>query len=229
MPDSVDKLLKSALAARFSFGQILVQKREGAGFVASHRDDETLDQLQTHRDAGDAIEIAKYDDAGNYRPLKTAPNLRHGWRLELATVEELRRALDYFYPGRLVVFAAWKSGYLKTTALRETLDRQSGMYRVAAKISDPQINDLVADFCRSDSGCLRTILWKRDRNGVIASTKLPKEKFDPSYDQATARSRRPAGDARASHKKAATVPLLCQEACNLLVAECRKGVKGENA
>ena len=169
------------------------------------------------------------DDAGNYRPLKTAPNLRHGWRLELATVEELRRALDYLYPSRFAVFAAWKSGYLKTTALRETLDRQSGMYRVAAKISDPQINDLVADFCRSDGGCLRTILWKRDQNGVIASTKLPTEKFDPAYDQLMACSRRPAGDARASHSEAATVPLLCQEACNLLVAECRKVVKGESA
>ena len=54
-----------------------------------HRDDESLDQLQTYQDAENAIEIAKYDDAGNYRPLKTAPNLRHGWRLELATVEEL--------------------------------------------------------------------------------------------------------------------------------------------
>ena len=129
-----------------------------------------------------------HDDTGNYRPLKTAPNLRHGWRLELATVEELRRALDYFYPSRLAVFAAWKSGCLKTTSLRDTLDRQSGMYRVAAKISDPQINDLVADFCRSDTGCLRTILWKRDRNGVIASTKLPKEKFDPAYDQVMASS-----------------------------------------
>jgi 4Fe-4S iron-sulfur cluster binding domain len=156
--------------------------------------------------------------------------LRHGWRLELATVEELRRALDYFYPSRLTVYAAWKRGYLKTTALRETLDRQSGMYRVAAKISDPQINDLVADFCRSDGACLRTILWKRDQNGVIASTKLPKEKFDPACDQVMAAcSRRPAGDARASHSEAATVPLICQEACNLLVAECRKVVKGESA
>ena len=229
MGDSIEEIF-NGVAAPFSFGQILVKKREGAGFVLLHRDDESLDQLQTYRDAEDAVEIAKYDDAGNYRPLKTAPNLRHGWRLELATIEELRRALDYFYPSRLAVFAAWKSGYLKTTALRETLDRQSGMYRVAAKISDPQINDLVADFCRSDSGCLRTILWKRDRNGVIASTKLPKEKFDPVYDQVMAAcSRRPAGDARASHSEAATVPLLCQEACNLLVAECRKVVKGESA
>ena len=229
MADSIAEIF-NGFAAPFCFGQILVTKREGAGFVLLHRDDESLDQLQTYQDAENAIEIAKYDDAGNYRPLKTAPNLRHRWRLELATVEELRRALDYFYPGRLAVFAAWKSGYLKTTALRETLDRQSGMYRAAAKISDPQINDLVADFCRSDSGCLRTILWKRDRNGVIASTKLPKEKFDPVYDQVMAPcSRRPAGDARASHSEAATVPLLCQEACNLLVAECRKVVKDESA
>ena len=229
MRDLIQEIF-NGVALPFSFGQILVTKNESTGFVLLHRDDALRDQLQVYRDAEDAVEIAKYDDAGNYRPLKTAPNLRHGWRLELATTEELRRALDCFYPGRLAGFAAWRKGSLETTALRETLDRQSGMYRVAAKISDPQINDLVADFCRSDSGCLRTILWKRDRNGIIASTKLPKEKFDPVYDQAMAAcSRRPAGDARASHSEAATVPLLCQEACNLLVAECRKKVKDESA
>jgi hypothetical protein len=227
MADLIEEIF-NGFAAPFCFGQILVQKREGAGFVLLHRDDESLDKLQRYQETENAIEIAKYDDAGNYRPLKTAPNLRHGWRLELATVDELRRALDYFYPSRLAVFAAWKRGYLKTTALRETLDRQSGMYRAAAKISDPQINDLVADFCRSDSGCLRTILWKRDRNGVIASTKLPKEKFNPVYDQVMAAcSHRPPDDARASHSEAAKVPLLCQEPCNLLVAECRKVVKNE--
>jgi sirohydrochlorin cobaltochelatase len=225
MADLIEEIF-NGLAAPFYLGQILVEQREGAGFVLLHRDDESLDQLQTYRDAEDAIEIAKHDDAGNYRPLKTAPNLRHGWRLELPSIEELKRALDYFYPGRLAVFAAWKSGYLKTTALRETLDRQSGMYRVAAKISDPQIDDLVADFCRSDSGCLRTILWKRDRNGAGASTKLRREKLDPTCDQAMASS--PPGSATlATAAAAAPVPLLCQEACNLLVAECRKVVKGE--
>ena len=228
MRDLIEEIL-NGLAAPFSFGQLLVRRTTG-GFVVSHRDDASLAQLQTYRDAEAAVKIAKYDDFGNYRPLKTAPNLRHGWRLELASVEELRRALDYFYPGRLAVFAAWKSGQLKTIALRQTLDRQSGMYRVAAKISDPQVEDLVANFCRSDGGCLRTILWKSDRNNVIASKKLPKEKFDPVYDQAMAAcSHRPTGDARASHSEAATVPLLCQEACNLLVAECRKVVKGESA
>jgi 4Fe-4S iron-sulfur cluster binding domain len=87
------------------------------------------------------------------------------------------------------------------------------MYRVAAKIADEQIDDVVANFCRSDGGCLRTILWKRDARGHISSTKLPAEKFDPNHDQ-TGHGDPP-------------IPLLCQEACNLLVAECRKVVKGE--
>jgi sirohydrochlorin cobaltochelatase len=226
MPNSIERCLESARIAPFYFGQILVRKTDIGNFVLSHRDDKTLDQLKTFRNAEDAIEIAKYDEAGNYRPLKTAPNLRHGWRMELDTLEELRRALDYFYPGRLAVFAAWKSGNLKTTALRETLDRQSGMYRVAAKISDLQIDDVVADFCRSNGGCLRTILWKRDREGAIASIKLPNEKFDPLCDQTTALN--PPGSATpATTAATAIVPLLCQEACNLLVAECRKVVKGE--
>jgi hypothetical protein len=143
--------------------------------------------------------------------------------LELARPEELQRALDYFYPGRLAVFRAWKTGQLHTTPLRETLDRQSGMYRVAAKISDDQIDNVVGDFCRSDGGCLRTILWKRDRRGTVSSTKLTKEKFDPAYDQIKALGR-PGSATPAT----GTIPLLCQEPCNLLVAECRKVVKGKD-
>ena len=220
MANSIERCLEGIPTAPFHFGEILIQKITTGRFILSHCDDESVDQLQIFRNAEDAIELAKYDEAGNYRPLKTAPNLRHGWRLELDTLEDLTRALDYFYPGRLAIFAAWKRNELQTTSLRDTLDRQSGMYRVAAKISDSQINDLVGNFCRSDGGCLRTILWKRDVDGAIASTKLPKDKFDPGCEQL-----------KALHEPGsatpATLPLLCQEACNLLIAECRKVVKGE--
>ncbi|HXM73862.1 MAG TPA: DR2241 family protein [Chthoniobacterales bacterium] len=212
MPDPIETALASALIDSFRFGQILIQKKNG-GYSLSHRDDEGRDDLQGFQNPDDAAEIARYDDEGNYRPLKTAPNLRHGWRLEVVDLAALRRALDYFYPGRLAMFAAWKANRFATTPLRETLDRQSGMYRVAAKISDQQIDDLVGNFCRSSDGCLRTILWKRDARGTVPSTKLPPEKFDPSHDQ-TGRGQR-------------AIPLLCQEACNLLVNECRKVVKGE--
>jgi sirohydrochlorin cobaltochelatase len=217
MANSVERALEAALTNRLYFGQILAQKQSDI-FVLFHRDDEGRDGLQAYRNVEDAVEIAKYDDAGNYRPLKTAPNLQHGWRLTLKTLDELKRALDHFYPGRLAVFVAWRQGQLRTTPLRETLDRQSGMYRIAARISDAQIDDLVGDFCRSDGGCLRTILWKRDRGGAIASTKLPTDKFDPACDQVTTPPR---------SATTATIPLLCQEACNLLIAECRKVVKGE--
>ena len=233
MPDSIERALEAGLGYGCCLGQILIQ-RTNDGFVLSHREDEARNDLQRCRNAEEAVEIAKYDDAGNYRPLRTAPNLRHGWRLELGTVDELKRALDYFYPGRLAVFAAWKTGQLRITNLRDTLDRQSGMYRVAAKISDEQIDDVVADFCRSDGGCLRTILWKRDAHGTVSSTELPNEKFDPTFDQAKALGR-PGSSAFAeatadkTTPTTATVPLLCQEACNLLVAECRKVVTGARA
>ena len=221
MLNAIEPALEIALTDCRRIGQIAIQKLDDGVLALSHRDDETRNDLKLFHSPEDAIEIARYDDAGNYRPLKTAPNLQHGWRLELTTLDALRRALDYFYPGRLAVFAAWKSGRLRTTPLRDTLDRQSGMYRVAAKISDEQIDCVVGDFCRSDGGCLRTILWKRDKQGAVASTKLPPEKFDPAFDQVRAPTR------SRSTIPATAIPLLCQEACNLLVAECRKVVKGE--
>jgi sirohydrochlorin cobaltochelatase len=168
----------------------------------------------TTREIDDVFEIAKFDDSGNYRPLKTAPNLRHGWKIFVNNAAELQRAVDAIYPGRLAVLHALESGELITTSLRETLSRQSGMYRVAAKISDQQINQLVGDFCPSEGGCLRTILWKRDEKGTVPSTKLPPEKFDPAHDQMA--------------KGEKCIPLLCQEACNLLVSACREKVKGED-
>jgi len=204
--------LNSLLSDGGHFGQILIRK-SGEGFVLCHRDDESEDNLETFRRADDAIGIARYDDTGNYRPLKTAPNLRRGWHLEVVDLGELRRALDYFYPGRLAVLDAWQKNRLTMTPLRETLDRQTGMYRVAAKISDEQIDEVVGKICRSDGGCLRTILWTRDKSGAVPSTKLPPEKFDPAHDQ-TGRGK-PA------------IPLLCQEICSLLLNACRKVVKGD--
>ena len=191
-------------------GQIAIQDGNGS-FTLTHRDDAAQNDLVSYDRAEDAAELARFDDAGAYRPLKTAPNLRHGWRMALRSVGELRIALDLFYPGRLAAFFVFEKHELIATPLRETLGRQSGMYRIAAQIDDPGADELVGNFCRSDGGCLRTILWRRDLEGTVASTRLPVEKFDPQHDQTG--GRRP------------VVPLLCQEACNLLIAEARKVVQ----
>lgn len=207
-------LAKWLAAGLRCIGQISIDVRDDRTFALRHREDAARQDLLPYAQADDASALARFDDAGNYRPLKTAPNLRHGWRLILPDRGALCTALDLFYPGRLAAFLARETGVLVTTPLRATLDRQTGMYRSAAKISDDEANTLVGNFCRSDGGCLRTILWKRDRDETIASTLLPPEKFDPAYDQ-TGLDR-------------PMIPLLCQEACNLLVAEARKMIKTES-
>lgn len=196
----------------FFIGEVAVEEYASGTFALCHRDDRGREGLTVFEDAGAAIEIARYDDADRYRPLKTAPNLRHGWQLMLANVADVRQALDFFYPGRLAAYGAWKKENLASIPLRETLERQTGMYRTASKITDGQSDELVGGFCRSDGGCLRTIRWTRDQTGALPSSQLPASKFDPEFDQTGGGQR--------------SLPLLCQEACNLLVAAARKVVKG---
>ena len=192
-------------------GQIAIECGDDGTFALTHRDDAGRNDLATHHGPDSGIELARFDDAGKYRPLKTAPNFRHGWKLIVQSLPDLRLALDAFYPGRLAAFFAFEKKELHTTSFRETLKRQSGMYRIAAQIDEEQADELIGNFCRSDGGCLRTILWTRDANQTPPSAKLPAEKFDPRHDQTGA--------------VAPVIPLLCQESCNLLVAEARRVVQ----
>lgn len=166
-----------------------------------HIDDAGREDLQVFADPHAALELARYDDAGKYRPLKTAPNLRHGWRLEMSGLEAIRLALDFLYPAALGLAVAQERGGLAAVDLRETLGRQTGMYAVVKKITDNQAEAVIASTCRGEPGCLRQILWN----------------ISSEYPLPDALKRGPdAGEGR---------PLLCAEACNLLVAAGRVEVK----
>jgi sirohydrochlorin cobaltochelatase len=181
----------------------------GNGFVLCHRDEMASGGAATPFTGPEAArELCQCDDAGKFRPLKSAPNLRHGWRLDLANLAELRRALDYFYPGMMGIWASHRRGTLTVVPLRDTLARQSGMYAVTKKISDAQAETMIGSFCRTDGGCLKRILWPIAPG--IPVTSLPAEKF-------------------AATAPAQTLPLLCHEACNLLVAQARVVVKKAEA
>lgn len=186
-----------------SIGQIVIRPIP-AGFDLRHRDDRSRDDLQTWHGPENARLLASHDDAGGYRPLKSAPNLRHGWRLIVPDLESLRRALDYFYPAMLGIRVSRERGELPVVDLRATLGRQSGIYRITQKISDHQADKMIGRFCEPARGCLKKILWQIAPATPI--TTLPPEKFDLP----------PA---------AREWPLFCHEACNLLVAEARKVVK----
>ncbi len=179
----------------------------GEGWELRHTDDAERDGLTAFSKCEDARTLANLDDAGAFRPLKTAPSLRHGWRLMLPDAHSVQLALDYFYPAMLGVWLAFRAGEVKPVDLLDTLGRQTGMYRITQKLTHEQAQRLVAKQCRSNSGCLKTILW-RICDGVSVPL-LPPEKF------------------RTDATPADTLPLLCQEACNFLVAAARKMVKDE--
>jgi sirohydrochlorin cobaltochelatase len=185
------------LAERISSGAFTIgQVRVESGFSLTHGEDAGRTDLKVFQNPHDAIVIARYDDAGKYRPLKTAPNLAHGWKLQLGSLEAVLLALDFLYPAE-VGTAVWQAaGDLQHVSLRETLGRQSGMYAVTRKLSGEQAEALVQGFCRP--GCLRRILWTIEGEGATGEA----ESTEPG-----------------------TVPLFCAEACNLFVAEARKVVK----
>src|SRR5207248_1865708 len=64
------QLLQALVAEKVSrIGQVEIVSSE-EGFVLCHRDDAKRSDLGEH-EIHDAFEIARFDDAGNYRPLKT--------------------------------------------------------------------------------------------------------------------------------------------------------------
>jgi sirohydrochlorin cobaltochelatase len=191
---------------------VVVRRVEPNAYVIRHWKDDQRDSgtLAQHNETTAALEIVRYDAKKKYRPLKGAPNLRTGWELCLRSIGEVRQALDYFYPGAFATWLAHCRGEILPVDLRETLERQTGMYRITRNLSLTQTEKLAGHFCQSCSGCLRTILWKIDSH--VPRRYLPECKFDPTVDQLG--------------RNYKVIPFLCVEACNLLVAEARKIVKG---
>ena len=72
-----------------------------------------------------------------------------------------------------------------------------------------QAQEMIGGFCTSRGGCLKTILWPLAPG--LPVTSLPPEKFDATVNQ--------------DGSNEPCIPLLCAEACNLLVARAREVVK----
>src|SRR5579862_6135148 len=210
MGASIARALESWIAGgRHRIGQVLIRKQP-TGYALTQEEDAARVDLESYSQAQDAREIARYDDAGRYRPLKSAPTLRHGWILHLPDAASAHAALDYLYPAALGTFLAFERKELDPVPFRETANRQTGMYAIVARMNAAQADAVAGRFCTSHGGCLKTILWGIDA-GIPPAT-LPREKFDPAIDQ------------RDGHAMPC-IPLLCAEPCNLLVAAAREEIR----
>jgi len=220
----VEQLLQEYLrSGPISLGELVVREVEPQRFLIRHwKDDESQRTLAVETGAIAALKIVRYDEQGNYRALKGAPSLRTGWELRLESVSEVRQAIDYFYPGAFSTWLAFKRGEITPVDLRQTLNRQTGMYHVTQRLTGFQAEDLAGRFCQSHSGCLRTILWTIDGNAP--EKYLPRSKFDPEADQLAERRTEQSEGGREGARPY-RVSFLCVEACNLFVAEARKIIK----
>lgn len=191
-------------------GEITLQPGPDGRWLACHAEDAALlgtGSLQRNTTAESARDIARNDAAGNFRPLKTAPNLIRGWELDLPDEGNLRLALEFLYPAAIGNWTRWLDGETGAVPLRETLGRQSGMYRVTGLLTDAEAQELVASACH-DGACRRRILWPLAPGQPLTGLSGPKT-CCPREESAASDS----------------LPLLCVEACNLLVAAARPVVK----
>lgn len=212
---STEKLRQALASGIHRIGEIEIEAIvSNDGFKLRHIADVRLGDVDLtiyHGPAG-AREVASYAEDGSYRFLKAQRNLRRGWVMVLGTVEELRLALDQFYPACVGLWLARQAGTLEVEHLRAKLQRQSGMYQRVRALGDGSLQALVPQTCSPAVPCARRILWQIDTD-------------TPLLDSAASRCSGIAGELGED----AAIPLLCREACNHFVAECLAAAKAAAA
>lgn len=185
-----------APGSRLSFGElVLVRHRDGA-FEARHaRDLDNDGPLREIPSAREMRELAKYDASGGYRPLRTAPGLRAGWRTTTASPDEFLRRLDAVYPALFATWIAFRRGEAAPVPLRRTLNRQTGMYRFAGGIPGAMAGRIRRELCAA--GCLRQVAWPVEEDEEPPRLETPER----------------------------AIPLLCAEACTFAVNRARELAK----
>ena len=143
------------------FGQVLVRTEKPEGYSLRHADDVGVAGLESHEDPRAAWEIAKLTEAGEYRPLKSSPNLRRGWKLRVEDARGLATAMNYLYPAGIVHWYLHREGELELTSFRDNAARQSGIYKRIQSLTDEGVQD-AARACCEDAVCLKKTLWDVD-------------------------------------------------------------------
>ncbi len=191
---------------RCSIGEIAITANADGTFTLCHLADRGKDGLEPHHEAESARIIAQHDASGVFRPLHSSPTLKRGWQLNLPNLEEVRLAIDFFYPAAIGMTQAHEAGRLVAVPLREVLARQTGMYRFANTITDDQAHAMVSQCC-AEKNCLRRILWPLTTTQPLAGAATTKTLPNHAPD---------------------SIPLLCIEACTHIVSAARK-IARENA
>jgi hypothetical protein len=140
------------------FAQVMV-RRQSIGFELRHIDDRDCDAALLEPTRLDQIRrLAQFTATGTFRPLKSAPDLRRGWRLNVQSDVALETALNQLYPGAIADWFAAQAVAPPVTHYRTFSDRQTGMYRITQKLTDAQVAGVIGAACHKGL-CLKRRLW----------------------------------------------------------------------
>jgi hypothetical protein len=136
-----------------------VVRRTPAGFELRHAADRAAESAALRElRVEDLRKFSATNAAGQFRPIKAAPDLPAGWRATATDDHELWRALMDLYPGSVPDWHAVQTGAAAPTHYREFTNRQSGMYRIAQLLNDEQASHTAAACCHPRH-CLKRRLW----------------------------------------------------------------------
>jgi hypothetical protein len=177
----------------------------GRTYALCHVDDAATPPaaLNDYEDPLDARDLAKHDDDGAYRPLKTAPSLQTGWQFPALEPAALVETVHAFYPATVQNWHREREGELDITHWHETVERQTGIYGVVQtwdRGEGYEHVNWVAEACCDDSQCVKRREW-----GYDADMELDVDGGDGEFP--------------------------CREPCSLVVAAARQWTKleGEQA
>jgi len=206
VPERYDALA-DGLATEWGQLRITVRLDGEAGrtYDLCHVDDAATpaEALDAHEDPLDARDIAKNDDDGDYRPLKTAPSLQTGWQFPELGPGAVVEAVHAFYPATVQNWHREREGELDVDHWHETVERQTGIYGVVRtwdRGEGYEHVNWVAEACCDDSQCLKRREWEYDEE-----TELDVDGGDGQFP--------------------------CREPCSLVIAAARQWTKleGEQA
>ena len=150
--------LDIAIAPEFTFGETIIS-RIGQSFEVRHLSDRSRLITELRKlNSPELLDWFQFDTNGVFRPLRTAPTMKRGWTCIVMTAAALLETLDCIYPGAAADWFSATNGTGKPTHFHEFTSRQSGMYRVTAKLTDEQAADVTRHCCASKR-CLRQRRW----------------------------------------------------------------------
>ncbi|MEQ2010010.1 MAG: DR2241 family protein [Limisphaerales bacterium] len=151
----------AAIGSELVLAQVLV-RRETAGFELRHISDRNASANDLKSVAnGELRALASHTTAGQFRPIKAAPNLRAGWLCRVASDAELELTLNQLYPGAIADWFAAQEATPPVTHYRDFTARQTGMYRITTMLTDAQAGQIIRACCDARF-CLKRRLWTVD-------------------------------------------------------------------